>query len=238
MTGRLVKAAARALVRASGGDVRADEAGTAATSGVASSGGGAGGVLVFAGPSGVGKSTLIRRLLADYPDRFGLSVSHTTRPPRAGEEDGVAYNFVTDAEFVALIDGGAFLEHARVHDHRYGTAVAAVAAVAAAGKVCILDVDVQGVAAVRAAAGPRLGAGGDEAAALALVWVAPPSLEVLEGRLRGRGTEDEASVRRRLDAAVREMRWAATNPVWDVTLVSDDADTVYAELVAAVKRFL
>ncbi|GAB0491267.1 hypothetical protein MMPV_002519 [Pyropia vietnamensis] len=265
MTGRLVKAVARGVLRSTSAgaaaasttrDTSADGAAPTMTAaggeggdGKEGKGGGGGGVLVFAGPSGVGKSTLIRRLLDDYPDRFALSVSHTTRAPRSGEEDGIAYHFVTDAEFVELIEAGAFLEHAAVHGNRYGTSVAAVAAVASSSsaggghsgsgssspRVCILDVDVQGVAAVRSAAGPRLGAGGDTGVPLVVVWVAPPSLEALEARLRGRGTEDEASVRRRLDAAVREMRWAATNAVWDVTLVAGEPDVAYAELLDALR---
>jgi guanylate kinase len=129
------------------------------------------------GPSGVGKSTLIARLRAEYPDDFGFSVSHTTRAPRPGEEDGVAYFFTSKPDMEAGIAAGRFLEHANVHGNLYGTSYAAIERVSAAGRVCILDIDVQGVASCRRAGFP-IGK---------YVFVAPPDTAVLETRLRGRG---------------------------------------------------
>ena len=95
------------------------------------------------GPSGAGKSTLIGALRKEFPDDFGFSVSHTTREPRTGERDGVDYNFVRKADMEAEIAAGKFLEHANVHGNLYGTSFAAVERVAADGRVCILDIDVQ-----------------------------------------------------------------------------------------------
>jgi guanylate kinase len=129
------------------------------------------------GPSGVGKSTLIARLRAEYPDDFGFSVSHTTRAPRPGEEDGVAYFFTSKPEMEAGIAAGRFLEHAHVHGNLYGTSFDAIERVARAGRVCILDIDVQGVASCRRAGFP-IGK---------YIFVAPPDTAVLETRLRGRG---------------------------------------------------
>ena len=111
--------------------------------------------LVLCGPSGVGKSTLIKRLKEDFPGAFGFSVSHTTRSPRAGEVDGKDYNFVTDkAVMEADIAAGKFLESANVHGNFYGTSWAAIESVKAAGQICILDIDVQGVASCRKAGFP------------------------------------------------------------------------------------
>lgn len=191
-------------------------------------GGGKRVVFVFAGPSGSGKSTLIRRLFASFPDTFGFSASHTTRAPREGEEDGVDYWFVDEGEFARMADGGEFVEHAVVHGKRYGTSAAAVDAVVAGGRVCVLDVDVQGVAAVAA---------GSDAAAWSprFVWVSPPSLAVLRARLEGRGSEGAGAVARRMDAATREMEFAATSRVFDKTIVNGDLDDAYAELERFVR---
>jgi guanylate kinase len=105
--------------------------------------------LVLAGPSGVGKGTLITKLLEQFPEHFGFSVSHTTRAPRPGEVDGAHYHFTSRALMQAAIDLGKFVEHADVHGHFYGTSLASVAAVRSQGKICILDIDMQGVRKVK-----------------------------------------------------------------------------------------
>ena len=99
--------------------------------------------VVVAGPSGVGKGTIVKRLMDKYPSLFGFSVSHTTRAPRPGEEDGVHYNFVEKSAMEAAIANGEFIEHAAVHTNFYGTSIAAVDKVKSEGKVCILDIDIQ-----------------------------------------------------------------------------------------------
>ena len=150
--------------------------------------------IVMCGPSGVGKGTLINRLMADFPGKFGFSVSHTTRAPRPGETDGVHYNFVEKSAMEADIADGKFLEHAHVHENIYGTSLAAVEAVATKGQVCVLDIDVQGAEIVKKSTLDAL-----------FVFIAPPSMEELEKRLRGRGTEKEESIQKRL--ATRRGRW-------------------------------
>jgi guanylate kinase len=137
------------------------------------------------GPSGVGKSTLISRLRQEFPDDFGFSVSHTTRAPRAGEENGVHYWFTTRPEMEAEVAAGKFLESASVHGNMYGTSFEAVERVSAAGRVCILDIDVQGVASCRAA---KFGV--DK-----YIFIAPPTVADLESRLRGRGAWEGAGAR-------------------------------------------
>ena len=96
------------------------------------------------GPSGAGKSTIIKMLMTDFPDDFGFSVSHTTRKPRAGEVDGVHYHFSTHDDINAAVARGEFLECAQVHTNLYGTSRAAVEAVQSAGRICVLDIDLQG----------------------------------------------------------------------------------------------
>ena len=176
--------------------------------------------VILCGPSGVGKSTLIARLRAEFPSDYGFSVSHTTRAPRAGEEDGVHYNFVVDrAAMEAEIAAGEFLESANVHGQLYGTSRAAVAAVTARNLVCILDIDVQGVASCR-----RLGMAVDK-----YIFIAPPNTAELERRLRARGTETEERIAVRLGAASKEMA-AAAGLEWDAYIVNDDLDAAYATL--------
>jgi guanylate kinase len=152
--------------------------------------------VVVCGPSGVGKGTLLNRLLAEYPDECGFSVSHTTRPPRSGEQDGVHYHFCSIDEMEAMIARNEFIEYARVHGKIYGTSIAAVRDVSGSGKTCLLDIDVQGAESVKKT---DLNA--------RFIFISPPSFEELEKRLRGRGTEDEASIRVRLEAARGEMAY-------------------------------
>ena len=99
--------------------------------------------LIVCGPSGVGKSTLIRRLMREFPEDFGFSVSHTTRGPRSGEKDGVDYHFTNNEDMLSMIKRGEFLEHAHVHNRIYGTSINAVADVTNNNRICILDIDVQ-----------------------------------------------------------------------------------------------
>ena len=140
--------------------------------------------LVLCGPSGSGKSTLMKKLMAEFGEYFGFSVSHTTRQPRPGEEDGKDYHYVTRETMLDLVGKGEFIENAEFSGNMYGTSKKAVEEVLARGRICILDIDVQGVKAVKKTDLSPL-----------LVFMQPPSLEVLEQRLRDRGTETEESLR-------------------------------------------
>jgi len=179
--------------------------------------------VVICGPSGVGKGTLLGRLLNDYPDQFGFSVSHTTRAPRKGEQHGVHYYFVDMAEMEAMISRGEFIEYARVHDKIYGTSVAGVRAVSAAGKTCLLDIDVQGATSVKKT---DLNA--------RFVFIAPPSFQELEARLRGRGTESDEQIDTRLQNAKGEMDSLERKGFYDLVIVNDDLEKAYARLKEAL----
>ncbi|CAN8061559.1 unnamed protein product [Agarophyton chilense] len=181
--------------------------------------------VVIAGPSGVGKGTLIARLRADFPALFGFSVSHTSRAPRAGEKDGVDYHFTTADQIKHDVVAGKFIEHAEVHGRHYGTSVMAVEQVRAQGKICILDIDVQGCRSARAAG---LNA--------KYVFVAPPSLAELENRLRGRGTETEDAIVIRLGNAHTEIDAKDEPGLFDVVLVNDSLDVAYAQLKDVLKE--
>lgn len=175
--------------------------------------------VVIAGPSGVGKGTLIEKLRAEFPKLFGFSVSHTSRAPRPGEQDGVHYNFTTADQIIADVAAGKFIEHAEVHGRHYGTSVAAVEKVRDDGRICILDIDVQGC---RAARKKNLEA--------KYIFVAPPSMEALERRLRGRGTEDEDAIKTRLGNAQSEIDAKDEQGLFDTIIVNDDLDTAYSQL--------
>ena len=165
-------------------------------------------------------------LRAEFPSAFGFSTSHTTRAPRAGEVDGVDYNFAQRADMDAAIARGEFLESAEVHGNLYGTSFEAVRSVAASGRVCILDIDVQGVASCRRA-GFDVGA---------YVFVAPPSVAELEARLRGRGTETEEKIAKRVGAATGEIT-AASCMSWDAWVMNGASkDEAYAHLCRALAR--
>ena len=183
--------------------------------------------VVLCGPSGVGKSTLIKRLNADFPGAFGFSVSHTTRGPRPGEVDGRDYHFADTPEKRAAMEAdiaaGRFLESANVHGNLYGTSKAAIESVAAQGRTCILDIDVQGVANCRKAGFP-VGK---------YIFVAPPAVDELQRRLKLRGTETDEVIAKRVAAATHEIQAAVTTS-WDAWIVNDDLDAAYAQLKAIV----
>lgn len=175
--------------------------------------------IVLSGPSGTGKSTLLKKLFAEFPTKFGFSVSSTTRSPRPGEVDGKDYNFVAVEEFKKMISEDKFIEWAQFSGNYYGTTVASVKKVTESGRTCILDIDMQGVKSVKYKT--DLDA--------RFLFVAPPSVEDLEKRLRGRGTETEESIAKRLAAAKAEIEYAETG-AHDRILVNDDLDRAYNEL--------
>ncbi|KAJ1948890.1 guanylate kinase [Linderina pennispora] len=176
--------------------------------------------IVIYGPSGTGKSTLLKRLFADYPSDFGFSVSNTTRQPRAGEVDGKDYHFLTREQFIAAVNNNEFIEHAEFSGNMYGTTIQSVKDVATSGKTCILDIDTQGVALVKKT---DMGA--------RFIFVAPPSEDELERRLRGRGTDDESSIQKRLATAKKELEFAKQPNAYDVKIVNEDVEKAYKELV-------
>jgi guanylate kinase len=157
----------------------------------------------------------------EHPDVW-VSVSVTTRKPRPGEVNGVHYDFIDDAEFDRLIDDGALLEWAVVHRAaRYGTRRSAVEERLASGQPVLLEIDLQGARQVHEQMPDAL-----------MVFLAPPSMDELERRLLGRGTEDAEERARRLQTAAIEM---AAGPEFDVTIVNDDVSTACAELVELLR---
>ncbi|KAG2749086.1 guanylate kinase [Suillus brevipes Sb2] len=175
--------------------------------------------LVIFGPSGVGKGTLINRLIKEFPNAFGFSVSHTTRAPRPGEIDGKAYHFTTTDTFKNLISEGAFIEHAQFSGNFYGTTIQAVQDVAATGKRCILDIEVQGVQQIK-----------QTPLHATVIFISPPSMTVLNKRLRGRATDSEDAIQRRLAIARREIDYARQPGSVDYVIVNDDLDKAYQML--------
>ncbi|RMH04692.1 MAG: guanylate kinase [Planctomycetota bacterium] len=172
-------------------------------------------LIVISGPTASGKSTLWRRLVALPGVRF--SVSATTRSPRPGEVDGRDYHFLDDREFDRRLAAGEFLEHAEVHGRRYGTLRAEVERALAAGEDLVLEIDVQGAEQLRGCGLPMVS-----------IFVAPPSEEVLRERLRGRGTESEEEMKRRLAIVRREMDRAGE---YDHVVVNDDFERMLAEVL-------
>ncbi|CAL0310063.1 unnamed protein product [Lupinus luteus] len=175
--------------------------------------------IVISGPSGVGKGTLIAMLMKEFPSMFGFSVSHTTRAPRNMEKDGVHYHFTEKSVMEKEIKDGKFLEFASVHGNLYGTSVEAVEVVADAGKRCILDIDVQGARSVRASSLEAI-----------FVFICPPSMEDLEKRLRGRGTETEEQVLKRLRNAEAEIEQGKSSKIFDFILYNDNLEECYEKL--------
>jgi guanylate kinase len=179
-------------------------------------------LFVISGPSGAGKGTLVSAIREERPD-LGLTVSATTRPPRPHDVPGVTYHFLSDEEFDRRVANGDFLEWADVHGHKYGTLRSEVDRLMDAGKSVILEIDVQGAFNVRRIYPDAV-----------LIFIEPPSLEVLESRLRGRGTEDEASIELRMRNARHEMELADR---YDERVVNDDLAKAVSDLGDVLERY-
>jgi guanylate kinase len=178
-------------------------------------------LVVLAAPSGAGKTTIARALVARRRD-VGFSVSATTRSPRAGEQEGADYYFLSPAEFDRRIAAGAFLEWAEYAGQRYGTLRAEVDRIRRGGRNVLLDIEVQGAAQVRERYPPP------ESLAIFLL---PPSGRELVNRLRGRGTEAHVALWRRLEQANQELQRV---PAFDHVVVNDDLDAAVDEVSAAI----
>ncbi|XP_056599039.1 guanylate kinase isoform X1 [Triplophysa dalaica] len=179
--------------------------------------------VVMSGPSGAGKSTLLKKLLKEFDGVFGFSVSHTTRNPRPGEENGKDYHYVTRAVMQKSIANGEFIESAEFSGNMYGTSKAAVQAVQARNLICVLDVDMQGVKNIKRTDLNPL-----------YVSVQPPSMDVLEKRLRDRKTESEESLQKRLHAANVDMEKSKEPGLFDVVIINDDVAVAYEKLKEAL----
>ena len=175
--------------------------------------------IVISGPSGVGKGTLISKLVKDYPDAFGFSISHTTRKPRQGEQDGINYHFIEKVVFERMVKEKKFIEHANVSNEWYGTSVGAIAAVRNANKVCLLDIDISGCQKVK-----------ETEVAPRYIFIKPPSLDVLEQRLRSRESTTEEEVSRRLESALSEIEYGTRAGNFHKVLVNDELEECYVEL--------
>lgn len=180
-----------------------------------------GNLFVISGPSGAGKGTLVARLLSEVSDAW-VSISATTRAPRQGDIEGVTYYFVSVDEFKSLIDEGQLLEWAQYSGNYYGTPLDKVLAAMECGKQVILEIDVQGAFQVK-----------EKVPQAKLIFIEPPSFEELEARLRQRGTEDEATIQKRLKAAEVEL---SAKEEYDIQLVNDDLNEATAKLVDYVNE--
>ncbi len=177
-------------------------------------------LFILSAPSGAGKTTLLKKVMAQVVG-LAFSVSHTTRSPRSGEKDGVDYHFVSLEEFRTMRDQGLFLEWAEVHGNFYGTSRPAVVKQLEQGQDIILDIDVQGAAIIWK----------DPTIEAVSVFIAPPSLQELEKRLRGRGTETDETIELRLNNAAREMEAASD---YEYLVINDSLEEAAATLQAVI----
>ena len=179
-------------------------------------------LFIVSSPSGGGKTTLIRRLMANPPgEALRFSVSHTTRPRREGEVDGREYHFVSAAEFEKMARHGEFLEHNEVHGNFYGTAKSEVLPRLSGGEDVVLDIDVQGARDIRAAHPEAIS-----------VFIVPSSAAELERRLKARGLDSEDAIRKRLINAAKEIEQAEE---FQYVIVNDDLERAGLELESVVR---
>jgi guanylate kinase len=176
--------------------------------------------LIFSAPSGTGKTTLREALKLRLPD-LAFSVSHTTRPPRENEKDGVDYHFISKEVFLNMIDRNEFLEWAQIHDHHYGTSRITTEKVLDMGKDLILELDVQGVESLRALKYQGV-----------YIFILPPSMQELEKRLTGRGTESGEQVKKRLMVGEQEI---AKSDLYDYRVTNTNIDETVDTILAIIR---
>lgn len=179
-------------------------------------------LFVLSGPAGAGKGTVLKKAFEGL-DGLAYSVSCTTRAPRPGEVDGVSYYFMDEETFKKMAAEGLFLEWANVHGHRYGTRKDVVEKALSSGRDIVLEIDVQGAAKVK-----------EKMPEAVMTFIQPPSFEELERRLKGRGTECEADVERRLADARIEMSQAGK---YDHLIINDTVDKAAEEFIKIVKQY-
>ena len=181
-------------------------------------------ILIITAPSGAGKSTLISKLKKDFPE-ICESLSHTTRKKRKGEKEGQPYYFRSENVFKEMIERGEFLEWAEVHGHYYGTSKAFVHECLKGGRPLLLEVDIQGVDALKQHFGSKA----------SVIFVAPPSLKILQERLQKRATESQKTINIRMENAKKEM---LRKNDFEYCLVNDNLDKTYSELKTLVEKIL
>lgn len=174
--------------------------------------------LIICGPSGSGKSTLLKKLFKEYPNTFGFSVSHTTRKPRPGEQSGVHYHFVDRTDMETAIERGQFLENAEFGGNLYGTSKKSAEHVQSLGKVCVLDIEIEGVKQIKASNLNPV-----------CVFILPPSIDELRKRLIGRNTETSDSLKKRLEQATREIDFGQTDGNFHKVILNKQLEAAYAE---------
>lgn len=175
--------------------------------------------VIVAGPSGVGKSTLITRLMNKYPSSFAFTVSHTTRQPRPNELAGQHYHFVSLSEFKEKVDRSEFVEHAEFAGNHYGTSLQALRDVEQRGRIPLLDIDMQGVKQVRRIPQIRPGC----------IFLSPPSTEELLVRLRGRGDTSEEAIQKRVSVALSEVEQSKEPGLFDATVISGEREKAWID---------
>ena len=168
----------------------------------------------------MGKGTLCKMLSESHPRMFSTTISHTTRSARPGESEGVDYFYVSEDEFLSLIEERGFLEHAFFGGHHYGTSRQTIIDQASKGSIVIVEIEVEGVKQMKA----------DNTIDARYVFIAPPSLEILGSRLRGRGTENEENIQARLAQSRQEIAYAETSDAYDKIIINDDLQQAYREL--------
>jgi guanylate kinase len=171
------------------------------------------------------KKTVIDRLRKEHPDVFAKSISHTTRAPRTGEVNGKHYHFTTREQILKDFDAGLFIERAEIHGNIYGTTIKAVQDVAAQGKICVLDIDVQGCDSVKAAGLNPF-----------CIFLLPPSTDELRRRLANRGTETPEQIETRMHTAEKELAWKDRENFWNHLITNDNFEECYDKILKTVEE--